>query len=171
MPGRRRFLQGSAAIGLTLGCGRGKSTVPPQPGPVARDLLVLGGTGFIGPHLVRHAVARGHRVTIFTRGRREAELPAGVTRLIGDRDGKLGALEGRRFDAVIDDSATRPAWVQMSTQLLKGSVGRYLFTSSTGVYYPYLTEGVDESTPVRMEVTDPEDGSEAYGVALSLIHI
>ncbi|MBK7825755.1 NAD-dependent epimerase/dehydratase family protein [Nannocystis sp.] len=133
--------------------------------PAPRELLVLGGTGFIGPHLVRHAVARGHRVTIFTRGRREAELPAGVTRLIGDRDGKLGALEGRRFDAVIDDSATRPAWVQMSTQLLKGSVGRYLFTSSTGVYYPYLTNGVDESTPVRVEATDPEDGSEAYGVA------
>ena len=67
------------------------------------DILVLGGTGFIGPHLVRHAVKRGHRVTIFTRGRHDAELPNEVSRLIGDRDGQLGALEGKRWDAVVDD--------------------------------------------------------------------
>src|ERR1051325_4085872 len=104
--------------------------------PWARlNVLVLGGTGFIGPHLVRHAVARGHRVTIFTRGRHDADLPDSVARLTGDRSGQLDSLKGKRWDAVVDDSATNPDWVRMSTDLLKDSVGAYLFTSSTGVYY------------------------------------
>lgn len=173
MPTRRQFIRTLAAtsvLGLAPGCAKPRASagpaalVAPQP-PRPLDLLVLGGTGFIGPHLVRHAVARGHRVTIFTRGRRSAALPTGVVHLIGDRDGQLGALAGKRWDAVVDDSATNPDWVRLSTQLLAGQVGRYLFTSSTGVYYPYLERGVDESSPVRLEVTDPEDGSEAYGVA------
>src|SRR5437763_6927880 len=108
----------------------------------ALDILVLGGTGFIGPHLVRYAASRGHRVTIFTRGRHDAELPSEVVRLQGDRNGQLDALKGKRWDVVIDDSATNPTWVEMSTELLKDS-GAYMFTSSTGVYYPYLTRGVD----------------------------
>lgn len=162
MTSRRRFL--ALAAGLPLAACR---AAPRPVAPAARplDLLVLGGTGFIGPHLVRHAVARGHRVTIFTRGRRQAELPDGVIRLIGDRDGQLGALAGKRWDIVVDDSATRPEWVQQSAQLLAGSVGRYLYTSSTGVYYPYLRRGADETWPVRLDLTDPEDGSEVYGVA------
>jgi 2'-hydroxyisoflavone reductase len=129
------------------------------------DLLVLGGTGFIGPHLVRHAISRGHRVTIFTRGRRTADLPPEVTRLIGDRNGQLSALEGKKWDAVVDDSATNPEWVRISTELLRDAVGQYLFTSSTGVYYPYLTRGVDESVAPRLEAADPQDGSASYGVA------
>src|SRR5262249_40103810 len=129
------------------------------------DLLVLGGTGFIGPHLVRHAVSRGHRVTIFTRGRRDAELPAEVVRLKGDRNGDLKSLEGKKWDAVVDDSATNPDWVRQSTALLKGNVSRYLFTSSTGVYYPYLLRGLDETGPARLEADDPKDESAKYGVA------
>ena len=184
MTTRREFLLRTAAaattgaLGLVApGCARrptptvtpatpadARADPPPTPArPI--DLLVLGGTGFIGPHLVRHAAARGHRVTIFTRGRRQADLPPDVVRLIGDRDGKLEALAGKRWDAVIDDSATKPDYVRQSTQLLAGSVGRYLFTSSTGVFYPYLTRGADENTPVRLEVQDPNDGSETYGVA------
>jgi 2'-hydroxyisoflavone reductase len=126
-------------------------------------ILVLGGTGFIGPHFVRRAVSRGHQVSIFTRGRHEAELPASVERLIGDRNGQLQALEGKRWDAVVDDSATNPDWVRMSTALLKDSVGAYMFTSSTGVYYPYLRRGVDESSPIRYETDDPKDLSAAFG--------
>ncbi|BCS35495.1 isoflavone reductase [Luteitalea sp. TBR-22] len=125
-------------------------------------VLVLGGTGFIGPHLVRMAVERGHRVSIFTRGRRQADLPAGVERLVGDRDGKLEALDGRKWDAVIDDSATNPDWVRQSTARLSTS-GRYLFTSSTGVYYPYLRRGLVEADPVHTEAADPKDGSETFG--------
>jgi 2'-hydroxyisoflavone reductase len=157
MTTRRDFVRTSAALagGALLGVRA----------PRAMDLLILGGTGFIGPHLVRLAVERGHRVTTFTRGRRTADLPASVTRLTGDRNGQLGALEGKRWDAVIDDSATNPDWVRQSTALLRDSVGRYLFTSSTGVYYPYLTRGVDEAHPVLTEAADPKDGSAAYGVA------
>jgi 2'-hydroxyisoflavone reductase len=170
MPTRRRFLELTSALGLLAATGCARRSTPtttpdPQPPVKPQRLLVLGGTGFIGPHLVRHAVARGHHVTIFTRGKREAELPAGVVRLIGDRNGKLEALAGQRWDLVVDDSATNPDYVRQSTELLKDSVGRYLFTSSTGVYYPYLEPGADESRPVRMTAQDPEDGAEAYGVA------
>jgi 2'-hydroxyisoflavone reductase len=171
MLGRREFLQTAAALGAlpVLGCASRRGDAAPggtpAPAPHPLELLILGGTGFIGPHLVRHAVARGHRVTTFTRGRRQADLPAGVTQLVGDRNGQLQALAGKRWDVVVDDSATNPDWVRQSTALLKDSVGRYLFTSSTGVYYPYLKRPVDETTPVRMEVVDPKDGSESYGVA------
>ena len=131
-----------------------------QPRRAPMDLLILGGTGFIGPHLVRLAVSRGHRVTIFTRGRRNPDLPPEVTRLTGDRNGQLGALEGKRWDAVIDDSATNPDWVRQSTQLLKDAVGRYLFTSSTGVYYPYQKRGLDEYDAPHLDLKDPNEGSE-----------
>jgi len=129
------------------------------------EILVLGGTGFIGPHFVRLAVSRGHKVSIFTRGRHDAELPPDVERLQGDRNGQLDALKGRKWDAVVDDSATNPVWVGLSTELLKDAAGAYMFTSSTGVYYPYLARGIDETKPVRLEAVDPKDGSEAYGVA------
>ena len=66
------------------------------------NILILGGTGYIGPHLVRLAVSRGHKVTTFTRGRRKPE-PSGVSQLIGDRNGQRQALEGKTWDAVIDD--------------------------------------------------------------------
>ena len=167
---RRRFLTAAAAAtggGAVLGgidgrIARGGGVF----GNLAKlDLLVLGGTGFIGPHLVRHAVARGHRVTIFTRGRREADLPKEVLRLKGDRSGDLKSLEGKTWDSVVDDSATNPDWVRLSTALLKGNVGRYLFTSSTGVYYPYLERGLDEAHPVQLLVDDPKDESLKFGVA------
>ena len=168
MPTRRDFLKTAAGGALLAGTSpalaRAASLVS-VPAAAPLDLLVLGGTGFIGPHLVRHAVARGHRVTIFTRGRHDAELPDNVARLIGDRNGQLDALNGKHWEAVIDDSATNPEWVRLSTELLKNSTGAYLFTSSTGVYYPYLQRGLDESAPVRYDADDPKDGSATFGVA------
>jgi 2'-hydroxyisoflavone reductase len=165
MPNRRDFLR-TTAIGLVA------TAASPFPKSAARaehakalDILILGGTGFIGPHLVRHAMARGHRVTIFTRGRHDAELPESVLRLQGDRNGQLDALKGKRWDAVIDDSATNPAWVALSTDLLKESVGAYMFTSSTGVYYPYLKRGLTERDPIHYELAEPNDPSEKFGVA------
>lgn len=166
MTNRRDFLKRGALVGGALmlhrdsfltGVGRDR--------PRALDLLVLGGTGFIGPHLVRHAVSRGHRVTIFTRGRHDADLPANVIRLQGDRGSDLTSLAGKSWDAVVDDSATNPDWVRRSSALLKESVGRYLFTSSTGVYYPYRSRGIDESGQASLEAADPKDGSATYGVA------
>lgn len=171
MTTRRDFLKASAVLGGTF-LGRG---IPELPRAAARlgteragaslNLLILGGTGFIGPHLVRHAVARGHRVTIFTRGRHQAELPNEVARLTGDRNGHLEALVGKTFDAVVDDSATNPDWVRQSAQLLRDSAGGYLFTSSTGVDYPYLKRGLDETVAPHLDVADPKDESETYGVA------
>ena len=166
MPNRRDFLKTGAVMGGALLAGvRPDLARLTRPRGAPLDLLILGGTGFIGPHLVRHAISRGHRVTIFTRGRRNPDLPPEVIRLTGDRNGQLGALEGKRWDAVIDDSATNPDWVRQSTQLLKDAVGGYLFTSSTGVYYPYLKRGLDESDTPHLDVKDPKDGSETYGVA------
>src|SRR5215475_3824603 len=171
MSNRRDFLKSTAAAGGVLLTGgvpalaRAASTLATPRASASLNILVLGGTGFIGPHLVRHAIARGHRVTIFTRGRHDAELPESVVRLQGDRNGQLGALEGKTWDAVIDDSATNPDWVRQSTELLKGSAGAYMFTSSTGVFYPYLKRGVDESAPILYEFPDPKDGSAAFGVA------
>jgi 2'-hydroxyisoflavone reductase len=171
MTTRRQFLKTSVTISgaVLTGCAKpvveslSRDAQAPARGPMR--LLILGGTGFIGPHLVRHAVDRGHHVTIFTRGRRSPDLPASVERLVGDRNGQLGALQGKKWDAVIDDSATNPEWVRMSTELLADAVGSYLFTSSTGVYYPYLVRGVDETVQPHLEVVDPKDGSETYGVA------
>jgi len=165
MTTRRDFIKRSASGVLLLRGGTMPALEALAPAGRSLDILVLGGTGFIGPHLVRHAVARGHRVTIFTRGRQAAELPDAVVRLQGDRNGQLDSLKNKKWDAVIDDSATNPEWVRLSTELLAEAVGAYMFTSSTGVYYPYLTRGVDERTAVHTEPTDPKDGSEAYGVA------
>lgn len=169
--GRRQFLRAGAIAGGAVllhalsGLPRTAASLAAPAAPAPLDLLVLGGTGFIGPHLVRLAVSRGHTVSIFTRGRRSADLPDSVIRLTGDRSGDLLALAGKRWDAVIDDSATKPDWVRLSTTLLAESVDRYLFTSSTGVYYPYLSRGLDESTAPHLEAADPDDGSESYGVA------
>jgi 2'-hydroxyisoflavone reductase len=84
-------------------------------------------------------------------------------RLIGDRNGKLEALDGKRFDAVIDDSATNPEYVRLSTTLLKDATGTYLFTSSTGVHYPYRTRGLSEADPVDYDLADPKDLSAKFG--------
>lgn len=170
MTTRRDFLKAGAgaATAAALGSAIPRHLLAAEP-PVARAvaplrILILGGTGYIGPHLVRHAISRGHTVTTFTRGRRTPELPAGVEQLIGDRNGQLDALRGKTWDLVFDDSATNPDWVRQSTELLKGSVGRYSFTSSTGVYYPYTKRGYDESDAPHLEQADANDGSETFGV-------
>src|SRR3954462_12328215 len=132
MTNRREFLRTTASGFLATAAAplvRSAALGPAARAPKPLDILVLGGTGFIGPHLVRHAVARGHRLSIFTRGRHDADLPASVIRLQGDRNGQLDSLKGKRWDAVIDDSATNPSWVAMSTDLLKDAAGAYLFTS------------------------------------------
>ena len=168
---RRDFLRTGAVAGAMIA---GSSSLARaasahgilDPGAAPLNILILGGTGFIGPHLVRQAVERGHKISIFTRGRRDANLPAGIERLVGDRmindtipQGNLKALEGRRWDVVFDDSATDPRWVRQSTALLKDS-GMYMFVSSTGVFLPYLTPNNDENATV---IVDPPNSTD-YGV-------
>lgn len=111
-------------------------------------ILILGGTGFIGPSEVRYALNRGHKVTTFNRGKSHPhELPPEVEQLIGDRNGKLDALKNRQWDVVIDDPTTLPAWVRDASQVLKGNVDRYVFISTISVYAD-ASKGVDESAPV-----------------------
>lgn len=95
------------------------------------SILVLGGTGFLGPHQVSAALARGHRVTVFHRGKSGVSLDPRVEQLTGDREtGNLSSLRGRRWDAVIDNCRDSPRWVAESTCLLRDSVGHYLYVSS-----------------------------------------
>ena len=106
------------------------------------NLLVLGGTVFLGRHVVACALAGGHDVTIFHRGSRGAPPPAGVAVLHGDRDGDVSALAGRRYDAVIDCSGYTPEQLRRTGEALAGHVGHYVFVSSRSVYRDF-PPGVD----------------------------
>jgi 2'-hydroxyisoflavone reductase len=127
------------------------------------NLLVLGGTKFLGRHAVDAAVADGHDVTIFTRGRTNPELFPDVEHLVGDRDGKLDALAGRSWDGVVDTSGYVPRVVRQSAEALRDAVGRYVFVSSISVYDDF-SKPVDEGSPVA-QLEDPatEEIMEAYG--------
>lgn len=129
-------------------------------------ILILGGTGFIGPHQVRYALRRGHSVTLFNRGKTNPGLFPGVEQLRGDRNDNLKALENeRKWDAVIDNSATVPRWVRMSAGLLKKRVDHYLYVSSLSAYSDNSRPGITEDGPlIRLE--DPaveEITGETYG--------
>jgi 2'-hydroxyisoflavone reductase len=127
-------------------------------------LLVLGGTKFLGRAAVEAALARGHEVTLFNRGRTNPELFPEAEKLRGDRDGDLSTLEGREWDAVIDPSGFVPRVVRASAELLRGSVGHYLFVSSGSVYAEPYTPGYDETAPtVALEDPASEDVAQDYG--------
>jgi len=131
-------------------------------------LLVLGGTRFLGRHLVEAALARGHEVTTFTRGRLPSPWPGRVTGLLGDRDPRiapgLAALEGATWDAVVDCSGYVPRVVEAGARLLASRVARYLFVSSLSVYAETPRPNMDETTPVA-KLADPatEQVMEHYG--------
>jgi 2'-hydroxyisoflavone reductase len=119
--------------------------------PSPLRLLILGGTGFIGPFQVRYALSRGHHVTVFNRGKTHpGELPAGVEQLIGDRNGQLDALKSRQWDVVIDNPTTLPVWVCDAAQILKGNLDRYIFISTISVYSDNSKPGMDENGPLEM---------------------
>src|SRR3954453_23015437 len=108
MPTRRRFIEATvgAGAGLLLGKRAFALSSQPTPAPAPLNILILGGTGYIGPYQVREAVARGHRVTVFNRGQHQADLPPSVVYLQGDRSLEklnLDALRGKTWDAAIDN--------------------------------------------------------------------
>lgn len=107
-------------------------------------LLVLGGTLFVGRHLVEVALERGHDVTTFTRGRTNPQLFRGVQALRGDRDGDLTALRGQSWDAVVDTSGYLPRPVRATATLLAGAVDTYCFISSASVYATFSAMGAIE---------------------------
>jgi 2'-hydroxyisoflavone reductase len=124
-------------------------------------ILVLGGTLFLGRHVVDSALERGHEVTLFNRGRTGPELFPHVERLRGDRDGDLGALEGRDFDAVVDTSGRVPRLVAETIDAL-GAIGHYTFVSTISVYADLSTPPT-ETSPLA-ELQEPtEVWEEAYG--------
>lgn len=128
-------------------------------------LLVLGGTKFLGRHFVAAALARGHAVTLFHRGRTNPDLFPEAEHVLGDRDGGLGALAGRTWDAVLDPSGYVPRVVRASAAALAGRTGRYAFVSSISAYAAPLAPGADESAPLAT-LADPaveEITGETYG--------
>ncbi len=187
MTTRRNFLRaagvvsGAAALGFTGGYspedGFARSSQSPAVGDPPRRirLLILGGTGFIGPHMVRYALERGHEVTVFNRGRSAPGMFEGVEELTGDREtGDLRQLEGRRWDAVIDNSAARadaPYWVRDSAGLLKDAADQYLFISTRSVFADLsrVPATVDEPLLTKENTPNWEEGRPyPYGLAKSL---
>ncbi|HEX3271126.1 MAG TPA: NAD-dependent epimerase/dehydratase family protein [Ktedonobacterales bacterium] len=129
-------------------------------------VLILGGTKFLGRHLVDAAMARGHAVTTFTRGAHDDVLPPAVERLTGDRDGDMSALTGQTWDAVLDTSGYVPRVVGASARLLAEQVDFYVFVSSISVYKDWPgVSAIDESHAVGA-LEDPsveEVNGETYG--------
>ena len=119
------------------------------------DLLILGGTRFLGRHVVEAALVRGHRVTLFNRGKSNPGLFPEIEELRGERGGDLSALRGRSWDAVIDTSGYLPSEVRASAGLLADSVGHYTFVSSISVYEDFARAGLNEGAPV-LTPPDPE---------------
>lgn len=115
------------------------------------NILLLGGTRFVGRHIVEAALQHGHSVSTFTRGNNP--LP-GTESLVGDRkNGNLEALEGRTWDAVVDVNAYIPREVREATKVLKGRVGRYAFISTVSVYQE-SSEPRSEASPL-LELSNP----------------
>jgi 2'-hydroxyisoflavone reductase len=162
MSSRREFI-GAGIAGLAAAAA-GTVLRPAAAGRRLR-ILVLGGTGFLGPHTVRAALANGHEVTLFNRGRTNPGLFPDLEKLKGDRDGDLEALKGRTWDAVIDTSGYVPRIVGLSVERLRDSADRYLFVSTLSVYASLATPGIDETAAVG-RLDDPKtetiDG-ETYG--------
>ena len=168
---------GAAGVGLAVPSwlrAQPPATPPPAPVPVAPmegvakadrplRILILGGTGFTGPHQVRYALARGHRLTLFNRGRRPKDWPAEVEELTGDRNtGDLASLAGdRTWDAVIDNPTTLPFWVRDAGRVLAGRTEHYVFISTLSVYADNAGTGADETAP-----TAPYEGEDAMAETL-----
>ncbi|WP_298884072.1 NAD-dependent epimerase/dehydratase family protein [uncultured Polaribacter sp.] len=125
------------------------------------SILILGGTSFLGPHQIKYALARGHKVSIFTRGKTKPNVNVAVfnkvEHLIGDREHNLSALENRKWDVVIDNSGRNVEWTKKTAQLLKDNCQLYVYTSSTGVYFPYKTADIKESQKVLHKMPDNID--------------
>jgi 2'-hydroxyisoflavone reductase len=129
------------------------------------QLLIIGGTRFLGRALVEAALAAGHEVTLFNRGQSNPDLFPNLEHLRGDRDGDLEVLKGRRWDAVIDTCGYVPRVVQASAELLATAVDHYTFISTISVYADFKTIGIDEQSALGTmeDETVEEITGETYG--------
>ena len=177
---RRDLLRGTIAagvLGLASSCSKKSSSSPAKPAPVVvkkKRILILGGTGFLGPKTIDAAIARGHTVTIFNRGKREKLLPLTqqVEHLYGNRDPNLPAddekgpdgkvlrpdgspkgleqLVGKQWDVVIDNSGYFPRMVKASAELLSKNASRYIFISSISAYDEKSTPATGGDETVKL---------------------
>jgi 2'-hydroxyisoflavone reductase len=134
-------------------------------------ILIIGGTKFLGRHLAEAALAQGHEITLFNRGKTNPHLFPAIEKICGDRDGVLDALKGRYWDAAIDTCGYVSAQVRATTGLLADSVGHYTFISSISVYRDFRETGLDESAPTAILPSGPSNGEingEHYGANKAL---
>lgn len=159
---RRDFLQTSLAT--LAACAAPRAGGPGTSSGSPSRILILGGTSFLGPALVEAARARGDTITLFNRGKTNPGRFTDLEQLQGDRDGKLDALRGRRWDVVYDTSGYLPRIVKLSAELLAPSVDRYVFVSSISAYEETIPPDSDETAPLA-KLTDPatEDIRASYG--------
>jgi 2'-hydroxyisoflavone reductase len=186
---RRRFVSAGARLGAAALAGglfvrataaqdAGAASAPgagatPAAAPAPLTLLILGGTGFLGPHVVEAALARGHALTLFNRGRTNPHLFPDLEQLEGERDptqgAGLSALDGRAWDAVIDTSGYVPRVVAASASLLAPSVQQYVFISSISVFADNSTPGMKEDAALAtLEDETSEDVMAHYGALKAL---
>ena len=158
---RRDFLQWSAATAALAGSGLDLLAAPAVK---PKRILILGGTGYLGPATIEIAQARGHQITMFNRGKTRPDLFPGVARLHGDRDPKKGdglkELETGTWDAVIDNSGYYPRMVGASAQLLAPRAKQYLYISSISAYKEPNPENGTEDAPLA---TMPDPTLESMG--------
>jgi 2'-hydroxyisoflavone reductase len=153
MTTRREFLRASAVAGSYAAFGSAAERVLAADDKDATAgkrirLLILGGTGFLGPHVVEFARQRGHTLTLFNRGKTNPHLFPDIEKLHGDRKGDLKSLEGRKWDAVLDNSGYVPRYVRASAELLRDNIRHYVFISTISVYADTSKPGMDETAPV-----------------------
>lgn len=154
MTTRRELLQSAMALSAISMTGLSPLMAFESVKKAAKPLkiLMLGGTGFLGPHTVQYAIDRGHEVTLFNRGRSKENLFPELEKLIGNRDPEvdagLSALKGRKWDCVIDTSSYVPRIAGASAQLLKGLCDQYLMISTISVYSQFSQLNMDESAAV-----------------------
>jgi len=160
MTTRREVLQiaASAAAGTALSSSLTAANSKPK------TALILGGTGFIGPHLTEAAQRLGWKVTHFNRGKSAEHGVSGVETLIGDRKGQLDALRGRTWDVVIDDTGYIPKYVKMSAELLAPNVGYCLYISSISAYASLAKPNDEQSPTGKLSNPDEEEiTNKTYG--------
>lgn len=128
-------------------------------------ILFIGGTRFVGRHLVEAALARNHEVTLFHRGKSNPGLFPQVDTILGDRERDVEKLNGHFWEAMIDTSGYLPRLVRLSAEVLKDNVTQYVFISSISVYRDFKKMGIDETYPVAQieDESIEEINGETYG--------
>ena len=129
------------------------------------QLLIIGGTRFLGRHLVDSALSRGYQITLFNRGKSNPGIYPQIETITGDRETDLNKLAGRHFDAVIDTCGYLPRIVRLSAQALKDNIGSYVFISSISAYADFSQVGITENSPLATmpDETVEEITGETYG--------